>query len=164
MRVATAVGGTFTDTVVFNDAAPESNGAVRVTRADSTPPDLEADTLNGIQKAGVKDSGFDPFVHGTAAVIYAVFLRQCARTGLITTVGCLDAPGEFGFDHIGVHPTRITIRDRHPAGHALVGPAVKVEKPVTTVCIPPGRQPPIDSLSNLCVTRAKQGPRVMKAA
>ena len=160
MRVATAVG----DTVVFNDAAPESNGAVRVTRADSAPPDFEADALNAIHKAGVEVSGFDPFVHRTAAVIYAVFSRQCARTGLITTAGCLDAPGEFGFDHVGVHPTGITIRDCHPAGHALVGPVVKVEKPVTTVCIPPGRQPRIGSLGNLCVTRANQEPRVMKAA
>ncbi len=90
MRVATDVGGTFTDIVVFDDAVPESHGTIRVAKVDSTPPDFEAGVLRAIRKTGVEASGFDQFVHGSTVVINALLSRRGARTGLITTAGFRD--------------------------------------------------------------------------
>ena len=90
MRVATDVGGTFTDLVVFDDAMPGSHGTIRVAKVDSTPPEFEAGVLNVIGKAGVEASGFDQFVHGSTVVINALLSRRGARTGLITTAGFRD--------------------------------------------------------------------------
>ncbi|MDE0211845.1 MAG: hydantoinase/oxoprolinase family protein, partial [Boseongicola sp.] len=90
MRVATDVGGTFTDIVVFDEAVPESRGKIRVAKVDSTPPDFEAGVLRAIRKTGVEASGFDQFVHGSTVVINALLSRRGARTGLITTEGFRD--------------------------------------------------------------------------
>ena len=90
MRVATDVGGTFTDIVVLDDAMPGSHGSIRVAKVDSTPPDFEAGVLNAIQKARVRASGVDQFVHGSTVVINALLSRRGAKTGLITTAGFRD--------------------------------------------------------------------------
>jgi N-methylhydantoinase A len=52
MRVATDVGGTFTDLVCFE--TDEATGESRITTAksDTTPPDFEQGVLNVIDKAG----------------------------------------------------------------------------------------------------------------
>lgn len=90
MRVATDVGGTFTDIVVFDEGASRPEDVIRVAKVDSTPPDFETGVLNAIHKAGADPSGFDHFVHGSTVVINALLSRRGAKTGLVTTAGFRD--------------------------------------------------------------------------
>ena len=84
MRVATDVGGTFTDLVCID------GDGVRVTKADTTPPDFEQGVLDVVRKGGVDPAEIDDFVHGTTVVINALLSRRGAKTGLITTRGFRD--------------------------------------------------------------------------
>ena len=84
MRVATDVGGTFTDLVCV-----DADG-IRVTKSDTTPPNFEKGVLNVVEKAGIEPSDIDEFVHGTTVVINALLSRRGAKTGLITTRGFRD--------------------------------------------------------------------------
>ena len=61
-----------------------------------------------------------------------------------------------GFDRLGIHQTKIDIRDRLATGNALAGPAA-VDQPATTGVKPPVRQLRVDSLGNLGGTRANLG-------
>ncbi|MFQ5972324.1 MAG: hydantoinase/oxoprolinase family protein [Alphaproteobacteria bacterium] len=91
MRVATDIGGTFTDLVYYEvDAATGEIGAVRTEKTDSTPPAFEAGILAAFTKAGIAPRDFDFFVHGTTVVINALLSRQGAKTALITTKGFRD--------------------------------------------------------------------------
>ena len=89
-RVATDVGGTFTDLVRF-DIDPES-GQSRVTTAKTatTPPDFERGVLEVLRKGGVRLSEIDFLAHGTTVVINALTERKGAKVGLITTEGFRD--------------------------------------------------------------------------
>ena len=89
-RVATDVGGTFTDLVRF-DVDPES-GRSRVTTAKTatTPPDFERGVLDVLRKGGVRLSEIDFLAHGTTVVINALTERKGAKVGLITTEGFRD--------------------------------------------------------------------------
>ena len=84
MRVATDVGGTFTDLVCF------SSGIVKTVKVDTTPPDFEQGVLNAIKKAALDPKDFDFFAHGTTVVINTLLSRTGARTALITTRGFRD--------------------------------------------------------------------------
>jgi len=84
MRVATDVGGTFTDLVAMDAAG------VRVTKTDTTPPNFEEGVLAAIDKAELDYSKIEDFVHGTTVVINALLSRQGSKTGLITTRGFRD--------------------------------------------------------------------------
>jgi len=84
MRVATDVGGTFTDLVCID------GGGIRITKADTTPPDFEQGVLNAVEKGGIDPAAIDDFVHGTTVVINALLSRRGATTGLITTRGFRD--------------------------------------------------------------------------
>jgi len=90
LRIATDVGGTFTDLV-----AQEVDGDGRLVRihtakSDTTPPHFDQGVLDVVACAGlaVADAGF--FVHGTTVVINAITERKGAKTGLITTAGFRD--------------------------------------------------------------------------
>ena len=84
MRVATDVGGTFTDLVCF-DA-----GGIRTVKTDTTPSAFERGVLNAIDKAALDPAAFGFFAHGTTVVINALLSRRGARTALITTRGFRD--------------------------------------------------------------------------
>ena len=84
MRVATDVGGTFTDLVCF-DA-----GGIRTVKTDTTPPAFERGVLHAIDKAALDPAAFGFFAHGTTVVINALLSRRGARTALITTRGFRD--------------------------------------------------------------------------
>ena len=84
MRVATDVGGTFTDLVCF------SKNGVKTVKADTTPPNFEQGVLNAIQKAELKPKDFDFFAHGTTVVINALLSRRGSKIALITTRGFRD--------------------------------------------------------------------------
>ncbi|NIB42173.1 hydantoinase/oxoprolinase family protein [Pseudomaricurvus alkylphenolicus] len=84
MRVATDVGGTFTDLVCV-----DANG-VRTVKADTTPPNFEQGVLNAIDKSDLDAAQFDYFAHGTTVVINALLSRKGSKTALITTRGFRD--------------------------------------------------------------------------
>ena len=91
--VATDVGGTCTDAVVFAPGAP-----VRLGKALSTPPDFAAGVLAAVRKAA-DGMGMAPgallarttlFVHGSTVVDNTLLTRSGARTGLLATAGFED--------------------------------------------------------------------------
>ena len=90
IRVATDVGGTFTDLVFFE--TDQATGASRIVTAktDTTPPDFETGVLNVIRKAGVDPRSIDFLAHGTTVVINALTERKGVKVGLIATEGFRD--------------------------------------------------------------------------
>ena len=91
MRVATDVGGTFTDLVYFQmDEEKGGVSIVGVEKSDTTPPNFEQGVLNVIHKAGLDPRQFDFFAHGCTVVINALLSRNGAKTALITTRGFRD--------------------------------------------------------------------------
>ena len=89
LRVATDVGGTFTDLVCFET---DENGAssVRTAKSDTTPPDFEQGVLNVLEKGNVDPGAVDFLAHGTTVVINALTERKGVKVGLITTEGFRD--------------------------------------------------------------------------
>ena len=88
-RVATDVGGTFTDLVAFETSA---DGSLKVTTAksDTTPPNFEIGVLNVLDKGGIDPASVDFMAHGTTVVINALTERKGVPVGLITTEGFRD--------------------------------------------------------------------------
>lgn len=89
-RVATDVGGTFTDLVCFETDTETGASRVITAKADTTPPDFENGVLNVLEKGGVDPAEVDFLAHGTTAVINALTERKGAKVGLITTEGFRD--------------------------------------------------------------------------
>ena len=89
MRVATDVGGTFTDLVAVDDGAGNDSTPLTV-KCDSTPPDFERGVQDVLRKANVDPPSIAFFAHGSTVVINAIAERKGARTGLITTRGFRD--------------------------------------------------------------------------
>ena len=85
-RLATDIGGTFTDLVHFD----EESGALSVAKALSTPDDLTRGVLDTIDQAALDADAVDYFVHGGTTVINAITERTGARTALVTTEGFRD--------------------------------------------------------------------------
>jgi len=92
LRVASDVGGTFTDVVCYEiDADTGELRAIRTEKAHTTAPNFEDGVLNALIKAGVDVSGVDEFfAHGTTVVINAITERRGVKTALITTRGFRD--------------------------------------------------------------------------
>jgi len=86
LRVATDIGGTFTDLVAFDDEA----GTLVVGKASTTPADLPLGVLDAVAAAEVSLAGVGELVHGTTVVINALTERRGARTALVTTKGFRD--------------------------------------------------------------------------
>ncbi|VFA91245.1 hydantoinase/oxoprolinase family protein [Nocardia farcinica] len=86
MRVATDIGGTFTDLAYIDD-----NGTLRLEKSSSTPGHFEIGVDNVLGKAGI-DAGcdVDAFIHGTTVVINALLERKGTTTALLTTAGFRD--------------------------------------------------------------------------
>jgi N-methylhydantoinase A len=85
MRIATDIGGTFTDLVALDE-----NGNVLAVKGDTTPPDFERGVFQVLDESGVSASEISAFIHGTTTIINALTERKGARTGLITTKGFRD--------------------------------------------------------------------------
>jgi len=90
VRVATDVGGTFTDLVYFESNPATGEHIIRTAKADTTPPNFAEGVLNVIQKAGVALETVDFLAHGTTVVINALTERRGVKTALITTKGFRD--------------------------------------------------------------------------
>ena len=86
MRLASDIGGTFTDLVYLD----ERTGGLGSAKADTTPSEFERGVINTIHKAGIDVRAVDFFVHGTTVIINALTERKGVRTGLITTKGFRD--------------------------------------------------------------------------
>src|SRR3989441_4804016 len=86
MRLASDIGGTFTDLVYLD----ERTGGLGSAKADTTPSEFERGVINTIHKAGIDVRAVDFFVHGTTVIINALTERKGVRPGLITTKGFRD--------------------------------------------------------------------------
>lgn len=90
MRVATDVGGTFTDLVYYKLDADGEPGIVHTVKTDTTPPDFDTGVINAIARAGIDAADFEFFAHGSTVVINALLSRRGAKTALLTTKGFRD--------------------------------------------------------------------------
>ncbi|WJS87310.1 hydantoinase/oxoprolinase family protein [Paracoccus sp. TOH] len=110
IRLASDVGGTFTDLLGYDEAT----GQVYTAKSLTTVDDQSRGVMDTIQLAGKKD-GLDPehvgfFVHGGTTVINALTERKGVRTGLVTTRGFRDVL-EIGR---GNRPDLYNLRFRSP--------------------------------------------------
>jgi N-methylhydantoinase A len=86
VKLATDIGGTFTDLVYLDEAT----GALGLAKTSSTPPDFEQGVMEAIDKAGIDAAKIDGFIHGATVIINALTERKGARTALVTTEGFRD--------------------------------------------------------------------------
>src|SRR5262245_23588544 len=86
IRIATDIGGTFTDLVTFD----EQTGALLTGKASSTPGDFARGVLDTIAEGATRVAEASDFVHGCTVVINAITQRSGARTALVTTAGFRD--------------------------------------------------------------------------
>ena len=84
--VAVDIGGTFTDFVGYDTAS----GSLLSSKAPTTPAGLERGIHDCLEKAGVRVSAIDAFVHGSTIAINTVVERKGARTALVVTKGTRD--------------------------------------------------------------------------
>lgn len=90
IRLATDVGGTFTDLLGYD----ETTGQVFTAKSLTTPDDQSRGVIDTIRRAVTHD-GLEPeqvgfFVHGGTTVINAITERKGVRTALVTTRGFRD--------------------------------------------------------------------------
>ncbi len=89
IRVATDVGGTFTD-LVFFEMDDSGRQSIRTAKVDTTPPNFDEGVLNVLAKGKVDVASVAFFAHGTTVVINALTERKGVKTALITTEGFRD--------------------------------------------------------------------------
>lgn len=113
MRVATDIGGTFTDLVCLEfDKKTGKPTGVKVAKADTTPSNFEEGIINAINKAELDLKEIVFFAHGTTVVINALTERKGVKTALITTEGFRDVleiarcnrPDLFNFNFVKQPP------------------------------------------------------------
>ena len=85
LRVATDIGGTFTDLVYVTP-----DGQVGTAKSHSTPGKFEKGVMDVIEASHITPEEFVSFVHGTTIVINAITERKGAKVGLLTTEGFRD--------------------------------------------------------------------------
>src|SRR5216684_2813191 len=110
IRVATDVGGTFTDLISYDDAS----GAVVFSKSLTTADDQSIGVLDAIglaEQSGLGVDGIGFFVHGGTTVINAITERKGVKTALVTTAGFRDVL-EIGR---GNRPDLYNLRTRTPA-------------------------------------------------
>ena len=89
-RVATDIGGTITDLLVFESDAATGKAVIRSAKTDTTSPRYEEGVFNVMAKAGVAAGSVALLAHGTTVVINALTERSGVEVGLITTQGFRD--------------------------------------------------------------------------
>ena len=105
-RLATDVGGTFTDLVSLDDAS----GELRVAKVLTTPADPSEGVMAAIAASGIDPTSLGYFIHGGTTVINAITERKGAKTALVTTAGFRDVL-EIGR---GNRPDLYNLRFRSP--------------------------------------------------
>ncbi len=86
VRLATDIGGTFTDIAVFDD----KTGRLTFGKALSTPVRLVDGISSGVDKAGSDYASATLFLHGSTVAINTMLERTGAKTALVTTEGFRD--------------------------------------------------------------------------
>ncbi len=86
MRVASDIGGTFTDLAYLD----EMTGEVGTTKVATTPANFAEGVVETLRKAELDAPATSFFVHGSTIIINALTERKGVRTGLITTKGFRD--------------------------------------------------------------------------
>jgi N-methylhydantoinase A len=89
LRIATDVGGTFTD-LVYLHIAEDGKQEIGTAKSDTTPPDYEKGVMDVFAQSALDASSVNFFAHGTTVIINALTERKGAKTGLITTSGFRD--------------------------------------------------------------------------
>ena len=107
VRIATDIGGTFTDVVL------QVGAQLNTTKVLTTPQAPEQAVISGVQQvlgeAELKFSEIDVFLHGTTLATNAIIERKGARTALITTDGfrdVLEIADESRYDQYDVFITK----------------------------------------------------------
>ena len=91
IRVATDIGGTFTDIVYYeHDEVTDTVSQVASWKCDTVPEDLTSGVMTAIDGVGLSPSEIEFFAHGTTVVINTIAERKGAKAGLITTTGFRD--------------------------------------------------------------------------
>lgn len=85
-RLATDVGGTFTDLVSWD----ERDGSLTVAKELTTPRDQSDGVMAAVAQSGLDPAAVRDFVHGGTTVINALTERKGVRTALVTTRGFRD--------------------------------------------------------------------------
>ena len=89
VRVGIDVGGTFTDTAMIG-----ADGRLRISKVPSTPADLSAGFVRGLdvllQREGIAPADVSFLAHGTTVATNAIVQRRLARSALLTTHGFRD--------------------------------------------------------------------------
>lgn len=85
-RLASDIGGTFTDLVYFD----EEKNELKVEKSLTTPKNLTMGVEKTIDMAGILGGDVDFFIHGGTTVINAITERKGAKTALVTTSGFRD--------------------------------------------------------------------------
>jgi N-methylhydantoinase A len=86
MRVASDIGGTFTDLIYLDEAT----GEIGMTKASTTPHNFAVGVQDSLIKSGIDVANTTFFVHGSTIIINALAERKGVKTGLITTKGFRD--------------------------------------------------------------------------
>ena len=86
MRVATDIGGTFTDLVYLDEAS----GKLGVAKASTTPTNFAEGVIETLGKATLSVPETKFFAHGSTIIVNALTERKGVKTGLITTKGFRD--------------------------------------------------------------------------
>ncbi len=86
MRVASDIGGTFTDLTYLE----EETGEVGVMKVATNPANYAEGVVETLRKAELTVSDTSFFVHGSTVIINALTERKGVKTGLITTKGFRD--------------------------------------------------------------------------
>jgi len=85
VRVATDIGGTFTDLVYFDE-----KGKLAFKKTHTTIPNFEEGVINVLKESNVNLDSISNFVHGSTVVINTLTERKGAKVGLICTKGTRD--------------------------------------------------------------------------
>jgi N-methylhydantoinase A len=86
MRVASDIGGTFTDLAYLD----EKSGEVGTAKVSTTPAAFAEGVVETLRKAELSVPDTSYFVHGSTVIINALTERKGVKTGLITTKGFRD--------------------------------------------------------------------------
>jgi N-methylhydantoinase A len=86
MRIATDIGGTFTDLVYLD----EKTGEIGLAKASTTPHNFAIGVEDTLRKSDVEAARTSFFVNGSTVIINALTERKGAKTALVTTKGCRD--------------------------------------------------------------------------
>ncbi len=111
VRIATDVGGTFTDLVSFN-LDPETGVEIQMAKTATTPPEFDQGVVDVIEQSGIDPAQVAMHVHGTTMVINALTERKGAKVGLIASAGFRDTleiargnrPDFFNLDYVKPAP------------------------------------------------------------